>query len=443
MKTLKELREAYNAACEALDKRIAEYDALAADASQEDVDAAGEAVREATVECDARDKAVKDAEAVERSRGQHQRVVIPDTPVLPALRVDEPDMYGRGRRSFLDDLYRSQIKGEPGAHERISRHQQFELEKRAITSSTFGGLIPPQYLLDLYAKASRNGRVFADQVNGKPLPDEGMSLIIPRLTTGTAAGIQATENTTVTTQDIVESDLTVPVRTIAGYVPVSRQGLERAAYNEEILTEDLIARYWQTLDFQCIDGSGSSGQILGLLGVSGIKTSAASSGDLIGCYPHIADVIQQIDTAVGGLGYRPTKIVMHPRRWGAFTATLDGDSRPILGINGLPLLNPAAVGEAAQYGFVGNLLGLPVYVDANIPTNLGGGTNEDVILIFADPVVHLWERDEDPVTLAFEQTSGTALTIQLIAYGYAAFTAGRYPGASGTVTGLTPPTFGS
>ena len=41
------------------------------------------------------------------------------------------------------------------------------------------------------------------------------------------------------------------------------------------------------------------------------------------------------------------------------------------------------------------------------------------------------------------RTSKTELSVRLVSYGYAAFTAGRYPGASGIVTGLTPPTFGS
>jgi len=42
------------------------------------------------------------------------------------------------------------------------------------------------------------------------------------------------------------------------------------------------------------------------------------------------------------------------------------------------------------------------------------------------------------VTLAFEQTAGDALTVHLIVYGYAAFTAGRYPAGVGIVTGLRP-----
>ena len=70
-------------------------------------------------------------------------------------------------------------------------------------------------------------------------------------------------------------------------------------------------------------------------------------------------------------------------------------------------------------------------VDDNIPTNLGAGTNEDRIIVQASPVVHLWERTDDPVTLSFEQQAGTSLQVQLVAFGYFAFTAGRYPAASG------------
>ncbi|HET6917171.1 MAG TPA: hypothetical protein VFH56_13850, partial [Acidimicrobiales bacterium] len=143
------------------------------------------------------------------------------------------------------------------------------------------------------------------------------------------------------------------------------------------------------------------------------------------------------------LGYVADKIVMHPRRWGSFVAAVDTTNRPILGISGLPVFNVDGIGSSAGYGYVGTIQGLQVYVDANVPTNLGSGTNEDAILVFCSNVVHLWERPADPITLAFEQQAGTSLQVQLVAYGYAAFSAGRYPAACGKVTGLVPPTFGS
>src|SRR5581483_3728198 len=89
---------------------------------------------------------------------------------------------------------------------------------------------------------------------------------------------------------------------------------------------------------------------------------------------------------------------------------------------------------------VGHLMGLPVFTDANIPTTLGAGTNEDRIIVFASGVSHLWERDGDPVTLSFEQLAGTSLQVQLVCYGYAAFPAGRCRAAAGGVSAVTAPT---
>jgi HK97 family phage major capsid protein len=440
--TEQELRDAYNAAAEAVEARAAEYDALAADAADEEVEDAKRALEDAVAAADKAEQRMKDHEAAKKAREKFVKLPVDKTEERkPApIHVDEPEMYERG--GFLNDLFRAQVQRDPIAADRIARHQAYEVQKRAVATSTLGGIIPPQYLVDMYAKAKRNGRVFADQVDRQELPAEGMSLIVPRLTGGAAAASQSSESSTVTTQDPTESDLTVNVRTIAGYLPVSRQTLERASYSEPILFEDLVARYFAQLDTQCINGSGSSGQHLGLLNTSSIATSAASTMTVAGVWPKIADVIQQINTQWGGLGIVADKIVMHPRRWGFFEAAFDSNNRPVFGIsNNGPYFNVAGDGEPSAYGYVGRMHGLPVYTDANIPTTLGSGTNEDRILVISSNVVHLWERPEDPVTLGFEQQAGTSLQVQLVAYGYSAFTAGRYPDASGAVTGLTTPSF--
>lgn len=454
------LEVAYNAAVDELEARSKEWDELADDATEDDISAARSALDEAIQAADNAQQRIKDNEALQRAKSQFKKVEVPaDEQTLEErqrIEVDEPDMYSKRGRQFLPDLFAAQVRQNPLASERLARHQQYEMdrlsasarkgiEERALTTSTFGGLIPPNYLLEMYAKALRNGRVFADQVNHQELPPTGMSIIIPRLTTGLTAAPQSSENSTVATQDIVETDLTVPVVTVAGYSPVSRQSLERAAYNEEILMEDLIARYNADLDVECINGSGSSPHMLGYLNTSGIKTSAAtSSSNLPAVYANIADVVQQIDSAVGGLGYSADKIVVHPRRWGSWVAAMDTTDRPILGISGLPFFNVDGAGDSAGYGYVGQIQGLPVYKDANVPTNLGSGSNEDAVLVFASGLVHLWEDEGNtPITLAFEQQAGTSLQIQLACYGYAAFSAGRYPAACGKVTGLVPPTFGS
>jgi hypothetical protein len=87
------------------------------------------------------------------------------------------------------------------------------------------------------------------------------------------------------------------------------------------------------------------------------------------------------------------------------------------------------------------VIGVPVYLDLNIPTNLGAGTNEDRIIatIMRDHV--LFEGDLQLRVLK-EILSGT-LGVRFQAYAYCAFTAGRFPAATSVVsgTGLITPTF--
>lgn len=55
---------------------------------------------------------------------------------------------------------------------------------------------------------------------------------------------------------------------------------------------------------------------------------------------------------------------------------------------------------------VGQLLGLPVITDANFPTNLGGGTNEDEILVLASHECILWEQPGSPLQRGGSKTWG-------------------------------------
>ena len=47
-----------------------------------------------------------------------------------------------------------------------------------------------------------------------------------------------------------------------------------------------------------------------------------------------------------------------------------------------------------------------------------------------------------PKELRFEQTLGNQLTVKLVSYGYAAFTAGRFPTAVGIIGGNSAAGFG-
>jgi hypothetical protein len=296
-----------------------------------------------------------------------------------------------------------------------------------------------------------------------PLPEQGMSLIIPRGTTGAAVASQATENSALQNTDEVWANLTVPVATVGGQQDVSRQSLERGTPGiDAIVYNDLARAYHAEVDRQVIAGSGASGQMLGMLNTASIAQATAFGGgaDRGELNRKFAGAVAAI--AGVGVGIEPELIAMNPRRWGFLTAEVDTTGRPLvpveangpgnaLGVNQTPGSYSAGNDpeDPRPVRTVGTMQGLPIVSDANVPTNIG--TNlEDVALVYDPRVSLLWEDgDGMPRQLRFEQTVGQNLTVKLVVYGYAAFTAGRYPqsvarvgGADATAgQGLVAPTF--
>ena len=359
------------------------------------------------------------------------------------VEVNEPDMYRKGgENSFLADAYAAR-QGDYKAQERINSHQEFEA--RDIGTGAFAGLVVPQYLVDEYAPIARAGSALYNAVPKKPLPAYGMKVEVSRITTGTGAGEQASQNSAVTETNMDDTLLTVNVDTIAGQQDVSRQALERGGQPgfslENIIFGDLVAAYYGKLDELMFEGSGSSGQPLGIRNVSGINTVTYTdaSPTVAEAFPKLADAVQKVNAN----RFAPaTAILMHPRRWGFFTAGLDSSSRPLIVPQGNNPDNPMGIGEAAAYGnVVGNLLGIPVITDANITTTDGGGNDQDQIYVIKVDDHILFE--DDLMQLKFEETNAGSLTTKMVVYGYNAFASGRYPAGMTKIqgTGLITPSF--
>lgn len=358
------------------------------------------------------------------------------------VEVNEPNLYREGGdHSFISDAWAAR-SGDFKAQERLNKHQDFEA--RDVGTGAFTGLVVPQYLVDEYAPIARAGSPFYNAVPKKDLPAFGNKIEISRITTGSQAAEQATENSAVQETNMDDTLLTVNVDTIAGQQDVSRQALERGGQPgfslENIIFQDLVAAYYTKLDNLMLNGSGSSGQPKGISQVSGINqtTYTDASPTVAELYPKLADAVQEINSN----RFAPaTAILMHPRRWGFLTAGVDSSNRPLVLPAGNNPDNAAGVGEAAAYGqVVGSVLGLPVITDANIRTDLGAGTEDAIYIAKVDD--HIMFED-NLFQLKFEETNAGSLTTKMVVYGYVAFASGRYPkGISEIVgSGLIAPTF--
>jgi HK97 family phage major capsid protein len=360
--------------------------------------------------------------------------------------TNEPLTYTEENRSvsFFQDLYNSQYNGDIDASDRIRRHrQEMAVEHRDGTTANYAGLVVPQYLTELAAELARAGRPFADQCTSLPLPDSGMTINISRVTTGSSAAAQASENAAVSETDIDDTLLTADVRTIAAGQQVSRQAVERGTGIDSLIAADMMGAVATVLEDQVLNGSGSSGNMLGLSNISGINSVTYTDGSPTAaeCYSKIVDGIQQINSnRFAGADL----IVMHPRRLAWFQSETDSSGRPLVVPTQNVPQNALGTGPVAGYGVTGaSIAGLPVVTSGKISTAAGSGGNEDVIFIVRRGDMLLFEDAGQPAMVRMDQTAGLNLTVTLVAYQYACFIGGRYPASVSMVsgTGLVSPTF--
>lgn len=355
-----------------------------------------------------------------------------------------------GDHSYFRDLRHATVLGDPDARERLARNN---LEARDLTrtdTTSVGEFVPPAWLLELYQSGIRaSGRVTANRIPKMALPPGTDSINIPKITTNATVAAQTSDNAAVNEVDAVSGTVTAPVVTFAGQNDVAIQVLEQsplAGGFDQLIFRELMADLDRYVDVQVLNGTGANGQVKGLVpvAIAGSQKTAYTDGTptVPELYPSFGKVLSLIATA------RKDNVecfIMHPRRWYWLASSVDGSNRAYV----LPLASGPNNAYGTQSdagiaeGLVGQIFGVPVYLDPNVPVLLtngaGTGGTEDIILAgkFSDAV--LMESSVRTRVLP-EVLSGT-LTTRLQVYEYAAFTAERATSGIGAIydTGLAAP----
>lgn len=369
--------------------------------------------------------AIDDLDRYSRMVGTVGEVVVRSEP-----RTYRPD----GGPSFFADVVASLRDGDPDARTRLARHgaemrDAGLVESRDVGSSALSGLVPPAYLVELAAPAVNAGAPLAEMIR-RPLPDEGMQVVISRMTGAASVAAQDGEATAVSNTDQTSSALTVPVRTIAGRVAASAQLFERANAGVDAgIMVDLATAHAAEVERQLVNGTGSNGQVTGLLTQAGTTAVTYTDAD-----PTALELVSKIGAAAtvsaASRKLPPTVAVMHSRRW--YWLATRSDAAAVAQVH---TTRPAG----APPQVVGSVAGVWVVLDDTIPTGLGGGTNEDrVIVARHDDLVLL---ESTPTVLVDRNNRAGGLGADLVLASYVAFTAGRYPGGVAIIagTGLVNP----
>jgi HK97 family phage major capsid protein len=371
----------------------------------------------------------RSAEAAELRKEKKFDVAVAPTVVKSEARTYSP----KAETSFIADAYAAQFNNDYAAKDRLARHMNEEkVERRDVTSANFAGLVVPQFLTDLAAPFARAGRPTADAARKHELPAAGLTISISKVTTGSSVAEQ-TEGAAVSETNMDDTKLDISVKTFAGQQNVSRQALERGTGIDSLVMADLVSAYHTTLDAALVSeikvGNGNT------------VTYTDASPSVAELYPKILDAVQKIQTSFFA---GPNVIVMHPRRLAFILAAVDSTNRPLALPQSHNPMNTVATGAGSVvYGNSGyTIAGLPVVTDANVTTTDNG--DQDAIYIGSTQELHLWEQGSgEPMMLRFEQPKGSELDVQMVVYGYSAFTVRRYPKAWAEIvgTGLAAPTF--
>lgn len=372
--------------------------------------------------------------------------ILPKAPTVVTReeRTYRQDTDKRGQK-FASDVLAS-FRGDYNASKRLARHMDEErvergveeFDARAVGTGAFTGIVVPQYLVDEFAGLPRADRPLADAMRHHDLPPTGMTVNLGKLTTGSTADEQATQNSAVSETDVDDTLLTFNVLTSAGSQTVSRQGAERGAGVEDTIIEDLISAQRANLDSLIINRATT-----GLTNVATANTYTDATPTAAELYPKLLAGPAGVEAAM--LNAHPGDViaVMHSRRWYWLQSQLTS-TWPLFGQPGVSA-QQVGVNYAERYGngFRGVLpSGVPVIVDNNIATNLGAGTNEDEIYFVSQTESHLWEDPAAPVLIRAEQPKAKTLGIDLVVYAYFAYGFNRVTHAQKIGgTGLVTPTF--
>ena len=340
---------------------------------------------------------------------------------------------------WLSDQYRAAALNDTEARRRLEEENRYGLqwrkahasEMRDLTHATDtdgGSLTPVKYLQEFHAQLRRAGGATLNICRKLPLPTGTDQVSIPVMSSGVSTSI-ATENNAVSETDIVwGTNVTADVVYRSSLQDISLQLLQQSnPAVEQVVMTDIMKALVTAADSDILSGTTPEG----IFNADNTNTTTYTAGTatFAGLYSAIVQGINEIWTSFYG---SPSHIIMHPRRWAWCLAQVDGSNRPQLGFN--PMNSAGGFDPAlAAEGVVGNILGVPVVIDANVRTTQGSGTDEDEIAIVVGDELFLWMRE--PV-LELDMSAGFK-SLQATVRGYLpyAFTAERYPGSISLLSG--------
>ena len=280
----------------------------------------------------------------------------------------------------------------------------------AADTTDNAGLIPTRQLTTVINGLANNTRSAIDAITTGALPDAGMSFEIPKITTLPTVA-ETAEAGGPSNTDQASSFVTVSVKKYAGQQQFSVELFDRSSplFITELMN-NMAAQYAAATDKAVYTALAS--------GATADSTSIAS-------YPTASELLGVVSRGAASV-YTNTQgfarnILMNTSQW-ANLMTLADNGRPIYAAS-----QPSnAGGVVTPTSIRGNVMGLDLFVSANVPT--ANDTDKDDSILIINPTAYTWYESPQYQLRADVIASGEILVAM---YGYGAIATKIGAGAFG------------
>lgn len=265
------------------------------------------------------------------------------------------------------------------------------------TTTEVAGLVPTPQLTTIWDPKTTNVRAAISAIRTATLPAAGMTFEIPRVKTAPTVAEVAEKGAFSDTQVEIEY-LSVSVKKYAGMQKFDVEVLDRTspAFFEE-LVRLMGAAYAKATDSAVLTALGAGA-------TDPTTTTLPWDGDELSSF-----IGRAAASIYAGTKRFPTGIVMSPDQWSRMISLNDSSKRPLFNVAGSP---SNAFGAVEPGSPVGNVLGLPIYVDPW----LSGVGDDSVCVVNRDSFV--WYEGAGPLQLR-TNIVGTG-QVEVGYYGYGA-----------------------
>jgi len=260
--------------------------------------------------------------------------------------------------------------GDPSRAKAIAEKKWGDIEMvaavdKALGESTLagGGALVPEDMAESVIEFLR-ARAVVRRAGAMSLPMPNGTLTLPRIAQGATAAYGG-ESQNITNSDQQFGQIVMTARKLAVLTPVSNELLADASPQVDALVrDDLVQAASVREDLAFIRGDGASNTPKGMLNwaVAGNKFNSAGTT--------VANVTDDLGTALQNL--EDANIPLVRPGW-LFAPRTKKALMTARGSDGQLIFQP----EMSQ----GTLMGFPFFVTTQIPTNLGGGTNESEVYL--------------------------------------------------------------